>query len=225
MAARLLNQFPAPTPAAGSNGLKYLDQRNLTTPTGSIPAIGRAQVTIDDDVRFDQYLGRLDHALRGWRPAVAALDCGPPARRGRHELGTGHAWPRASGEPRARSTGFFGNLNAGYTNVFGRAVNEIHTSPTRFPTPGAARQTPSCRPVTITGITAPFGDVFIDQSRLRTLELRDILTLDRGKHAIRVGFEVAADHQGVEPRPGRRPARSHSTASPTLQPIGPSGRR
>ena len=51
--------------------------------------------------------------------------------------------------------------------------------------------------VTITGITAPFGDVFIDQSQLRTLELRDILTLDRGKHAIRVGFEW----RGVSPRP------------------------
>jgi hypothetical protein len=44
--------------------------------------------------------------------------------------------------------------------------------------------------ITVTGLTAPFGDVFIDASRLTTLEFRDILTLDRGRHAIRMGVEV-----------------------------------
>jgi Carboxypeptidase regulatory-like domain/TonB dependent receptor-like, beta-barrel len=187
VAARLLNEFPAPTPNGGTNGQKYLDQRNLTTPAGTIPAIGRAQVTIDDDVRFDQYLGRLDHALRGGdRLSLRWI-----ADHQRDEGGTSSSQAtlgRALRGSRGPFSGFFGNLNAGYTKIFGRAVNEIHAA---YQISNARRGAADAvvPQVTITGITAPFGDVFIDQSRLRTLELRDILTLDRGTHAIRVGFE------------------------------------
>ncbi len=50
VAARLLQRFPAPAPllanAGGAN--RYVDQRNLTTGGGVIPAIGRAAVMIND---------------------------------------------------------------------------------------------------------------------------------------------------------------------------------
>jgi hypothetical protein len=188
VAARLLNQFPAPIPSPGTNGQKYLDQRTLTTPTGTIPAIGRAQTIIDDDVRFDQYLGRVDQALAdGDRLSLRWI-----ADHQRDEGGTSSSQAtlgRALRGSRGPFSGFFGNLNAGYTKVFGRAVNEIHAA---YQISNAKRGAEDAivPQVTITGITAPFGDVFVDQSQLRTLELRDILTLDRGKHAIRVGVEA-----------------------------------
>jgi hypothetical protein len=186
VAARLLRDFAAPAPSRGADG-RYLDQRMLQTPQGSIPAIGRANVTIDDSQHFDQGLVRLDHTLTP-RDRVTARFIGE--RQG-DEGGTSSAQAtlgRALRGSRGPFTGFFGNLNTGYTRVFGRAVNEARvawqiTNVTRGVDDAIVPQ------VTITGITAPFGDVFSDTSRLRTLELRDIVTLDRGHHAIRAGIE------------------------------------
>ncbi len=77
VAARLLREFPAPSPLPapqpGVNGSRYLDQRDLATPAGSIPAIGRAAVTIEDSIRFDQYGPPRSHDHRS-RPCVRALD-------------------------------------------------------------------------------------------------------------------------------------------------------
>jgi Carboxypeptidase regulatory-like domain len=195
VAARLLREFPAPTPSAGINGQQYLDQRNMTTPGGPIPAIGRAQVIIDDNVRFDQYLGRLDHMLTD-RDRVNVRWI---ADHQRDEGGTNSSQAtlgRALRGSRGPFHGFFGNLNMGYTKVFTRSVNEVHAS---YQITNSRRGDPDAivPQVTITGITAPFGDVFLDESRLRTLELRDILTLDRGKHAIRTGVEVRRITKGL----------------------------
>nr|MBA3439578.1 TonB-dependent receptor [Pyrinomonadaceae bacterium] len=51
--------------------------------------------------------------------------------------------------------------------------------------------------VTITGLTAPFGDVFNSMTKLRTYELRDTLTLDRGAHTIRLGGEARRIFKGL----------------------------
>lgn len=188
VAARLLRQFPAPTPAAGTGGARYLDERTLATPGGPIPAIGRANVIIEDDVRFDQYLARADHTVSD----RDRLSLRWIAEHQRDEGGTSSAAAtlgRALRGSRGPFQGFFGNLNGGYTSIFAHAVNDVRLSYQITNTTRGADDavTPT---ITVTGLTAPFGDVFPDGSRLRTLELRDILTLDRGAHAIRVGVEV-----------------------------------
>jgi hypothetical protein len=188
VAARLLREFPAPTPLPGVNGSKYLDQRDLATPAGSIPAIGRAAVTIEDRIRFDQYMVRLDHTITD-RDRVSARWI---AEHQSDEGGTSSSQTtlgRALRGSRGPFSGVFGNLNLGYTKILGRLLNDARVA---VQSTNVRRGDPEAivPQVTITGITAPFGDVFIDRSRLRTLEFRDILTLDRGSHAIRMGVEV-----------------------------------
>ena len=195
VAARLLRDFPAPAPAPGINGQQYLDQRTLATPQGVIPAIGRANVLIDDNVRFDQYLARIDHQLTPndrlsarWIHEFQRDEGGSssaPATLGRALRGS-----------RGPFDGTFGNLNLGYLKVFGRTVNDARVSLQLTDTERGdlAAVVPT---VTITGITAPFGDVFLDKSRLRTLEFRDILTLDRGQSRHPHRIRDAPDHQGA----------------------------
>jgi hypothetical protein len=189
VAARLLREFPAPTPQRGADGSAYVDQRVLTMPDGTtIPAIGRAAVTLDDDVRFDQYLVKIDQTIgESDRFGVRWI-----AEHQRDQGGTSSSMAtlgRAMRGSRGPFSGLFGNLNAGYVKVGKRAVNDLRfsyqlTDATRG-TPGAVVPT-----ITITGLTAPFGDVFDSGTRLTTFEARNVLTLDRGKHAIRVGAEV-----------------------------------
>ncbi len=201
VAARLLREFPAPAPAAGLNGQQYLDQRTLTTPQGVIPAIGRANVLIDDNVRFDQYLTRVDHQLTPndrlsarWIHEFQRDEGGSssaPATLGRALRGS-----------RGPFDGTFGNLNLGYSKVLGRAVNDARVSLQLTDTERGdlAAIVPT---VTVTGLTAPFGDVFLDKGELRTLEFRDILTLDRGAHAIRLGFEMRRITKGLSLGPAQ----------------------
>jgi hypothetical protein len=196
VAARLLQQFPAPAPQAGINGQRYLDQRDLATPDGTIPAIGRANVLIDDTIRFDQYLTRVDHNLTPQdRVSVRWI--------GEHQSdqgGTSSApatLGRALRGSRGPFTGFFGNLNTGYMKVFGRAVNDARAS-YQIINSTRGRADALVPVVNITGITAPFGDVFLNTTRLRTLELRDVLTLDRGRHALRAGLEVRRITKGIQ---------------------------
>jgi len=201
VAARLLREFPAPAPAPGINGQQYLDQRTLATPQGVIPAIGRANVLIDDNVRFDQYLTRVDHQLTPndrlsarWIHEFQRDEGGSssaPATLGRALRGS-----------RGPFDGTFGNLNLGYSKVFGRTVNDARVSLQLTDTERGDLDA-VVPTVTITGITAPFGDVFLDKGRLRTLEFRDILTLDRGRHAIRIGFEMRRITKGLSLGPAQ----------------------
>ena len=73
--------------------------------------------------------------------------------------------------------------------MFGRAVHDTRVA-YQLTDVSRGSDTAVTPTITITGVTAPFGDVFVDASRLGTLELRDILTLDRGRHAVRMGIEV-----------------------------------
>jgi hypothetical protein len=196
VAARLLQQFPAPAPQAGVNGQRYLDQRDLPTPDGPIPAIGRANVLLDDTVRFDQYLTRLDHNLTS-RDRLSVRWIGERQSDRGGTSSSAATLGRALRGSRGPFSGFFGNLNTGYMKVMGRAVNDARVS---FQVINSTRGDADAivPTVNITGITAPFGDVFVNTSRLRTLELRDVLTLDRGRHALRAGVEVRRITKGLQ---------------------------
>jgi hypothetical protein len=188
VAARLLRQFPAPTPLPGVNGQQYLDQRNLVTPLGTIPAIGRAVAIVDDDITSQQYMMRVDHALTQtdhlsarWIAETQADQGGTsaaPATVGRAMRGSRGPFP-----------GVFGNLNLGYMKIAGTTVNDLRASVqmTDATRGDAAAMVPT---ITVTGITAPFGDVFLSGTGLRTIELRDILTRDFGHHSMRMGVEA-----------------------------------
>jgi hypothetical protein len=194
VAARLLRDYPAPTPDRGSDG-RYLDQRDLATPAGAIPAIGRANILLADDVRFDQYFGRVDHVL-GSAHRLSARWIGEHQRDEGGTNSSSATLGRALRGERGPFHGFFGNLNLGAQQVYGRAVNDARVSyqiiNSRRGVEDAVVPT-----VNITGITAPFGDVFQSTTRLRTFELRDVLTLQRGKHALRAGGEVRRITKGL----------------------------
>jgi len=188
VAARLLRQFPAPTPLAGINGQAYVDQRNLTTPLGTIPAIGRASVLVDDRITSDQHLVRLDHTFsprdRGSLRWIGETQ---------HDEGGTNPAPatvgRAMRGSRGPFDGFFGNLNLGYLRVSGTTVNDLRASlQMTDATRGAADAVVPT--ITITGITAPFGDVFLSGTGLRTVELRNVRTQELGRHSLRIGAEV-----------------------------------
>jgi carboxypeptidase family protein/TonB-dependent receptor-like protein len=194
VAAELLRDFAAPSPDRGADG-RYLDQRDLVTPEGPIPAIGRANVLIADDVRFDQYFGKVDHVLGSkQRLSVRWI-----AEHQRDQGGTSAApatLGRALRGSRGPFKGFFGNLNVGAQQIYGRAVNDLRVAYQNIDTTrgvdGAVVPT-----INITGITAPFGDVFASRTKLGTFEVRDVLTLERGKHALRVGGEVRRVTKGL----------------------------
>lgn len=188
VAARLLRQFPAPTPLAGINGLKYLDQRDMAIPGGTIPAIGRASTIVDDKITSNQHLVRIDHNLNqkdhvslrwiGETQGDQGGTSSAPATVGRAMRGS-----------RGPFDGFFGNLNLGYMRVSGTTVNDLRASlQMSDATRGAADAVVPT--ITITGVTAPFGDVFLSGTGLRTIEVRDVLTKELGKHSVRVGGEV-----------------------------------
>ena len=160
-----------------------------------IPAIGRANVLLADDVRFDQYFGRVDHVL-GSTHRLSARWIGEHQRDEGGTNSSSATLGRALRGSRGPFHGFFGNLNVGAQQIAGRAVNDARGSVQIIDTtrgdPGAIVPT-----INITGITAPFGDVFESGTRLRTFELRDVLTLERGQHAIRVGGEVRRVTKGL----------------------------
>lgn len=197
VAARLLKQFPAPAPQLANSGAnKYVNQRNIAAAFGAFPAIGQAAVTLHDYTRFDQYIARLDHSFNNSADKISGRWI---AEYQRDEGGTSSAQAtvgRAVRGSRGPFDGLFGNLNLGYNHVFSRAVNDARFSFQYIRTVRGSDDA-SVPTITITGITAPFGDVFNSASRLRTYEFRDTLTLDRGKHAVRTGFEARRIFKGL----------------------------
>ncbi|MEQ1730570.1 MAG: TonB-dependent receptor, partial [Vicinamibacterales bacterium] len=188
VAARLLQRFPAPTPLPGINGQQYLDQRNLATPLGTIPAIGRAAAIVDDRITANQHLVRVDHTLTS-NDRLSARWIGETQS---DEGGTSAAPAtvgRAMRGSRGPFTGFFGNLNLGYMRVSGKSVNDLRASLAMTDaTRGSADAVVPT--ITVTGITAPFGDVFLSGTGLRTIEVRNVRTQELGKHSLRIGAEV-----------------------------------
>jgi hypothetical protein len=196
IAARLLKDFPAPTPLAGAGSQKYADQTNLTTPQGVIPALGRAAVTLKDYVRFDQYLARLDHSFNDGKDKLTGRWI---AEYQRDEGGTSSARAtqgKAIRGSRGPFDGFFGNLNLAHIRIFNRFVNDARFA---FQTIDATRGNDEAivPDITITGLTAPFGDIFSGQTKLRTYEIRDTAILDKGQFSMRIGFEFRRVFKGL----------------------------
>ena len=194
VAAQLLRRYPAPTPQASSGPSKYVGQINLTTPEGSLPAIGRAAVTLRNYSYSDQ-IGRLDHSFNEGLDKISVRWISE----NQGDIGKASSSPATLGKAVRGSfgpfSGTFSNLNLGHIHVFKRAVNHARFS---FQYLYAARGSEDAvvPDVTITGISAPFGDVFYNPSRFRTYEVRDTLTLDRGTALSPDWVRVQADLQG-----------------------------
>ena len=163
-----------------------------------IPAIGRANVLVADNVRFDR-----TSAASITRSARA-----PPVGRwiGEHQRDEGGTSSspatlgRALRGSRGPFSGFFGNLNVGYTNL--RPCGQRDSRLLSDPDTTRGADDAIVPKVTITGITAPFGDVFrteppADAGAPRHPDAR------RGKHAIRVGVEVRRITKGLALGPPR----------------------
>lgn len=196
VAARLFREFPAPAPLPGAGGSRYANQSNITLDGVTMPATGSATVNLHDYVRFDQYLVRLDHSFNGGLDKLTGRFIG---ERQRDEGGTSSSTAtlgQAARGMRGPFDGTFYNLNLGHIRVLGRNVNDLRFS---FQMINTARGNEEAvvPQLTITGITAPFGDVFNSGTRLRTYELRDTLTLDRGRHTLRLGGEARRIFKGL----------------------------
>ncbi len=196
IAARLLRDYPGPRPAPTACQTAAEQRSCLSTPQGLIPAIGLANVTVRDYIRFDQYLLRLDHSFNGSNDKLSGRWI---SERQLDEGGTSSAQAtlgRAARGFRGPFDGLFANLNLGYVRIMNRAVNDIRVS---FQNVDTARGKAGAivPEITITGITMPFGDVFRTGTKLRTYELRDTLTLDRGRHTLRLGGELRRGFKGL----------------------------
>ncbi|HYG81612.1 MAG TPA: TonB-dependent receptor, partial [Pyrinomonadaceae bacterium] len=196
VAARLFMDFPAPTPLPGANGNRYSNQSNVTVGGVTLPATGSATVNLRDYIRFDQYLVRIDHSFNNDLDKVTGRWIGEYQRdQGGTSSSTATLGQAARGM-RGPFDGTFGNLNLGHIHVFGRNVNDLRFS---FSVVNTVRGNDDALvpQITVTGITAPFGDVFSSGTRLRTYELRDTMTLDRGAHTFRFGGEVRRIFKGL----------------------------
>ncbi|MEK7834442.1 MAG: TonB-dependent receptor, partial [Acidobacteriota bacterium] len=196
VAAKLLKQFPAPAPAV-TGCATAAEQRNcLNTPQGFIPAIGLATATLRDYVRFDQYLARVDHSFNKGLDKISSRWISENQRDAGGTSSSRATLGKALRGSRGPFNGFFANLNLGYTHVFKRAVNDVRFSFQNVDTTRGAENavTPD---ITITGVEMPFGDSFKSGTKLRTYEIRDTMTIDRGKQTWRAGFELRRAFKGL----------------------------
>jgi hypothetical protein len=196
IAARLMRDYPAPAsqPAGCQTAA---EQRNcLSTPQGLIPAVGLANVTVRDYIRFDQLLLRLDHSFNKGNDKLSGRWI---SERQLDEGGTSSSQAtlgRAARGFRGPFDGFFANLNIGHVRILNRALNDIRFSFQNVDT-NRGREDAVVPEITVTGLTMPFGDVFRTGTKLRTYELRDTMTLDRGRHIIRFGGELRRGFKGL----------------------------
>jgi hypothetical protein len=201
VAASLLRQFPAPAPLSGT-GTKYLDQGDLRDGQTVLvtSAIGRAAGILQDYIRQDQYLARVDHSFNNDLDKISVRWI---AEHQRDDGGTSSSpgtQARALRGSRGPFTGFFGNINISHTHTFGRHLNDLRFS-TQFIETTRGKEGAVVPEITITGLTAPFGDVFKSSTILRTYELRDTVTFDRGSHLLRFGGELRRIFKGLSVGP------------------------
>ncbi len=192
IAAQLLEQFPAPTPAAGT-GQKYLNETDITTPQGDvIPGTGTVHDMLHDYLRYDQYLVRVDHTFNGGDDTLTGRWINEFER----SNGATNSQPTTQGEAMRGFgdpyNGKFGNLNLGEVHVFGKNVNDARIS-FQDDIIDYSHPFPQYPVLNITGINAPFGDVasggLNNGSRIRTYEYRDTLSSTIGRHFLRYGME------------------------------------
>jgi hypothetical protein len=200
VAASLLKRFPAPTPAPGSGGQEYQGEVDLMTPQGAvIPALGTVFYTLHDAMHDDQYMARLDHLFNTGKDTLT----GRWISEYEGDNGATNYSPVVLGEAvrgfRDPFHGFFGNLNVGETHVFNNMVNDARFS---FPviSIGYQKSQPQVPQIFVTGVTASWGDPYSYSEwgvRNRTYEGRDTLSVVRGGHTLRTGFEVRNIFEGI----------------------------
>jgi hypothetical protein len=182
IAAALLSKFPAPTPVRIGAG--YLGEVDMN----GIPAAGTAEMNLHDNLLFDQYIARIDHTFNQQKDTLSGRWIAEHDR----DNGTATTWftgnaMRGFADP---THFFYGNFNLGETHVFERpVVNDVRFSFNNviFAYDRPYEQYPA---ISITGITAGFGETGGLGSRLRTYEARDTLSINHGDHLIRAGFEL-----------------------------------
>lgn len=188
IAARLFKDFPAITPRAGINGQQYASQTNITLNGITMAATGNATVNLRDYIRFDQYLARVDHSMNDDKDRFSFRWIGESQR---DQGGTSSA-TATNGKAMRGQRGFydgkFHNFNFGYIKTFQNLANDLRFSIGTVDS-GRGNDDAIVPDITITGITAPFGDIFNSATKLRTYEIRDTLSFVRGNHTLRIGGE------------------------------------
>lgn len=199
IANKLLTQFAAPAPqtigtcTAASNNCLSIGNGQF------IPTNGTVFTTINDYVRSNQYLGRVDHSLNDGKDKLYGryifenqADNSGATSGSVSQSGLG----RVLRGQRGAFSGKFSNTNLGYTKVLTRAVNDVRFA---FQTISTNRGNDDAvvPQITVTGWTAGWGDFFNSATKIRTYEVRDVLTLDRGRHALRVGGEYRRLFKGL----------------------------
>lgn len=194
IANRLFQDYAAPTPNRVGNG--YQNQSNITIDGNLIPATGTASVNLRDYIRFDQYLARIDHSFNNDKDKLSFRWI---AESQRDQGGTNSAAAtngKAIRGERGFYSGWFANYNFGYTKLFDDAANDLRFS---IGTVNANRGNDEAvvPDITINGITAPFGDIFNQRTKLSTYEIRDTYSFVKGDHTIRVGGEGRLIFKGL----------------------------
>jgi hypothetical protein len=167
-----------------------------------IPAAGTVEVNVPDSLRDDQYVARVDHTFNQQKDTLFGRWIAEHDRDNGTSAVSGKSL-RGFGDP---THFFYGNFNSGETHVFQRPmVNDARFSfnDVTFNYDRPYIQYPT---ISITGITAGFGDAASLNSHLRTFELRDSLSINHRDHLIRTGFEWRPQFVGFnlgQPNEGR----------------------
>lgn len=185
IANHLFANFPSPAPLR--NGTSYVNQTNITVNGTVIPATGTASVNLRDFITSNQYLIRIDHNFNDKNKISGRWIFENQKDQGGTSSSASTNGKAVRGE-RGLFNGNFSNLNIGYTRLLKDAANDLRFSYSIVDT-SRGDENAQIPDITITGITAPFGDSFMSGTKLGTLELRDTFSLVRGEHTIRFGGE------------------------------------
>ncbi len=194
IANRLFQNYAAQTPDRTGSG--YVNQTNLTIGGTTLAATGTASVNLRDYIRSDQYMARVDHSFHSDKEKLSFRWIEEFQK---DQGGTSSAAAtngKAMRGERGFFTGRFGNFNFGYTKAFNDAVNDVRFSAS-FVNTNRGNDAAATPEVTITGITAPFGDSFNSGTKLGTYEVRDTFSLVRGSHTMRFGGEARYIFKGL----------------------------
>lgn len=194
IATRLFRSYAAPTPTR--NGATYLNQTNITLNGTTLAATGTANVNLSDYIRSNQYLARVDHSFNQDKDKLSFRWIFENQRDAGGTSSAAATLGKAIRGMRGVFDGDFSNYNFGYQRTFKTFVNDLRFSAGIIDT-NRGNDEAVVPDITITGITAPFGDSFNSRTKLRTFELRDTLSLVRNNHTIRVGGEYRRIFKGL----------------------------
>ncbi len=194
IANRLFRDYAAPTPNRSGNG--YVNQSNITVNNVVIPATGTASINLRDFIQSNQYLARVDHSFNKDKDKLSVRWIQEFQKDQGGTSSSAVTNGKALRGQRGFFNGTFGNLNVGYTKILENAVNDVRFS-AGFVDTSRGNDDALVPEVTITGITAPFGDSFNSRTKLDTYEIRDTFSLVKGPHTIRFGGEIRRISKGL----------------------------